>query len=115
MITVGGDMVTTVFTNDSLSRLGLKAGSLITAEVKAPWVVLQKSDREPESTAENRFAGTVTRINRGEITTEYVVRISDGTELCSVVTTGNACQIGFQENDRVWVIFNSFSVVLHTD
>jgi molybdate transport system regulatory protein len=115
MITVGGDMVTTVITNDSLSRLGLKAGSLITAEVKAPWVVLQKSDREPESTAENRFAGTVTRINRGEITTEYVVRISDGTELCSVVTTGNACQIGFQENDRVWVIFNSFSVVLHTD
>ena len=55
MITVGGDMVTTVITNDSLSRLGLKAGSLITAEVKAPWVILQRSDREPESTAENRF------------------------------------------------------------
>lgn len=115
MITVGGDMVTTVITNDSLSKLGLKAGSLITAEVKAPWVILQKSDSEPESTAENRFAGTVARINRGKITTEYVVRISDGTELCSVVTTKNARQRGFQENDKVWVMFNSFSVVLHTD
>ncbi|MEW6001438.1 MAG: TOBE domain-containing protein [Nitrospirota bacterium] len=115
MITIGGDMVTTVITNDSLSRLGLKAGSLITAEVKAPWVVLQKGDREPESTAENRFAGTIARINRGKITTEYVVRISDGTELCSVVTTENARQMGFQENEQVWVIFNSFSVVLHTD
>jgi molybdate transport system regulatory protein len=115
LTTIGGDTIATVITNDSLSRLGLKAGSLITAEVKAPWVILQKSDREPESTAENRFAGTVARINRGEITTEYVVRISDGTELCSVVTTENARQMGFKENDRVWVMFNSFSVVLHTD
>ena len=115
MITIGGDIVTTVITNDSLSKLGLKVGSLITAEVKAPWVILQKSDREPESTAENRFAGTIARINKGKITTEYVVRIPDGTEMCSVVTTENASQMGFQENNRVWVMFNSFSVVLHTD
>jgi molybdate transport system regulatory protein len=83
--------------------------------VKAPWVILQKSDGEPESSAENRFFGTIVRINKGEITTEYVVSISDGTELCSIVTTDNASQMGFQENDRVWVIFNSFSVVLHID
>ncbi len=115
MMTLGGDMVTTVITNDSLSRLGLKSGSLITAEVKAPWVILQKGEREPESTAENRFLGTISRINKGEITTEYVVRISDGTELCSIVTTENARQMGFQEDDRVWAVFNSFCVVLHTD
>jgi molybdate transport system regulatory protein len=115
MITLRGDIVTTIITRDSLARLGLKAGSLITAEVKAPWVILQKSDKEPESSAENRFFGTIVRINKGEITTEYVVRISDGTELCSIVSTDNARQMGFQENDRVWVVFNSFSVVLHTD
>jgi len=115
MITLSGDIVTTIITNDSLLRLGLKTGSLITAEVKAPWVILQKSDKEPESTAENRFAGIISRINKGEITTEYVVRISDGTELCSVVTTENARQMGFKKNDQVWVTFNSFSVVLHTD
>jgi molybdate transport system regulatory protein len=115
MITVGGDIITTVITNDSLSRLGLKKGSLITAEVKAPWVILQKSDREPESTAENRFVGHILRINKGETTTEYVVRISDGTELCSIVSTENARLMGFKENDRVWAIFNSFAVVLHID
>jgi len=114
MTTIGGDTVTTVITNDSLSRLGLKTGYLITAEVKAPWMILQKSDKEPESTAENRFFGTIVRINKGEITTEYVVRIPDGTE-CSIVTTENARQMGFQENDQVWVVFNSFSVVLHVD
>ena len=115
MITLSGDIVTTIITRDSLSRLGLKTGSLVTAEVKAPWVILQKSDREPESTAENRFAGNIVRINKGETTTEYVVRISDGTELCSIVSTENARLMGFKEDDRVWVIFNSFAAVLHID
>ncbi|MDQ7786146.1 MAG: TOBE domain-containing protein [Thermodesulfovibrionales bacterium] len=115
MITMSGDIVTTIITNDSLSRLGLKTGYLITAEVKAPWVILQKNDREPESSAENRFIGTITRINKGKLTTEYVVRISDGTELCSIVTTENTRLTGFKKNDRVWAIFNSFAVVLHID
>jgi molybdate transport system regulatory protein len=115
MITMSGDIITTIITSDSLSRLGLRKGSLITAEVKAPWVILEKNDRGPESSAENRFVGTITRINKGKITTEYVVRISDGTELCSIVTTENARLMGFKENDRVWAIFNSFAVVLHID
>jgi len=115
LITLSGDMVTTIITKDSLSRLGLKTGFLITAEVKAPWVILQKSDKEPESTAENRFLGNIVRIHKGKTTTEYVVRISDGTELCSIVSTENARKMGIQKNDQVWAVFNSFSVVLHTD
>ncbi len=113
MTTIGGDTVTTIITNDSLAGLGLKTGSLITAEVKAPWVVLQKSDRTPESTAENRFAGTIVCINKGRITSEVVVRIADGTDLCSVVSAESTRQMGLRKNDRVWVTFNSFSVVLH--
>lgn len=115
MTTLSGDTVTTIITRDSLSRLGLKKGSLITAEVKAPWVILQKSHKEGESSAENRFFGTVWRLNMGEITTEFVVRIADGTELCSIVTTENARQMGLTKGDQVWVMFNSHSVVLHVD
>ncbi len=113
MTTTGGDRVTTIITNDSLMGLGLKPGSLITAEVKAPWVILQKSDKEPESTAENRFSGTIVRINKGRITSEVVVRIADGTDLCSVVSADSSRKMGLKEKDRVWVTFNSFSVVLH--
>jgi len=115
MMTVSGDTITTMITRDSLSRLGVRPGSLITAEVKAPWVILQKGDKEPESSAENRLPGTIARVNRGEITTEYVVRIADGTELCAIVDSGNARQMELVEGDRVWGIFNSFSVVLHVD
>ena len=115
LVTMGGYCITTVITNDSLARLGLKPGILITAEVKAPWVVLQKGDQEPECSTENMFQGTVERIIQGQVTTEYVVRISDGTELCSVVTSDSSRRLDLYENDPVWAIFNSFSVVLQLD
>lgn len=115
LITVGGDIVTAVITNNSLKRLGLKMGSLVTAEVKAPWVILQKTHIEPLSTAENIFRGTVAQIIRGTLITEFSVRMQDGTELCSVVTEESRRKLGIKKGDDVWVLFNSFAVVLHVD
>ncbi|OGR06652.1 MAG: hypothetical protein A2511_15380 [Deltaproteobacteria bacterium RIFOXYD12_FULL_50_9] len=115
LFTVGGQLVTTVITNDSLERLALREGKMITAEVKAPSVFLHKGDSEPTTTAENRFRGTIHRITRGRITSEYVVSIADGTKLCSVVTSESSRRLALQEADHVWVIFSSFSVVLHVD
>lgn len=114
LVTLGGYSVSTVITNDSLARLGLKAGTLVIAEIKAPWVVLQKGE-EPECSAENKFHGTIERIIKGKVTTEYTVKIADGTQLCSLVTSKSSRKLGLQENDPVWAIFNSFSVVLHLD
>jgi molybdate transport system regulatory protein len=115
LVTMGGDRVTAVITNDSLARLGLKRGSLITAEVKAPSVVLQKGDEEPKCTAENKFRGIMARITRGQVTTEYVVQITDGTELCALATNDSSRRLDLKEKDPVWALFSSFSVVLHID
>jgi molybdate transport system regulatory protein len=115
MVTLGGDRVTTVITDDSLVRLGLNVGTLITAEVKAPWVIIQKGEAEPECSAENKFRGTITRINKGRVTTEYVVQIADGTELCSLVTTDISRRLDLKENDPIWATFSSFAVILHLD
>ena len=113
--TIEGHRVITMITNDSLGRLGLKVGKQISAEVKAPWVILQKSNEKPECTAENRFKGLVERINKGKMNTEYIIRISDDTELCSVVTTKSSGSLNIEKGDAVWALFNFFSVVLHVD
>lgn len=115
LITVAGDIVTTVITNNSLKRMGLKTGSLVTAEVKAPLVVLQKSRTKPSCSAENMFHGTVTRILRGKLTTEFIVRLQDGTELCSLVTEASRRRLDIREQEDVWIMFNSFAVILHVD
>lgn len=112
LLTIDGHRVTTIITNDSALRLGLKAGGLITAEVKAPWVMLQKMDDAPKCSADNIFSGTIERIRQGEIQTEYVVQISEGTRVCSIVTSESCRRLALGEGDTVWVLFNSSSVVL---
>jgi molybdate transport system regulatory protein len=112
LITMGGFKVITVITNDSATRLGLKAGKLITAEVKAPWVILHKSVDGMECSADNILGGTVEKITKGRINTEYIVRISDGTQVCSMVTSESCRRLGLAVGDWVWALFSSYSVVL---
>jgi len=115
LTTIEGHSITTVITNDSMERLGLKQGGLLAAEVKAPWVILQRGDTEPECSADNRFKGIIDRITRGGINTECIVRITDATELCALVSTAESQQLELNEGDPIWVLFNCFSVVLHVD
>jgi molybdate transport system regulatory protein len=113
LTTMSGYSITTVITNDSLELLALRQGRLITGEVKAPWVILCGGDEEPKCSSENRFNGIVERINKGQVNTEYTVRIGDGTVLCAVVSTESAQRLSFEPGEKVWAFFNCFSVVLH--
>ena len=115
MVTLGGNRLTTLITTDSLARLGLKPGMLITAEVKAPLVVLEKGAHEPNCSADNIFQGTIERVIEGAVTTEYVVRIPDGTQLCSLVTRESSDRLELGKGEPVWAMFTSFAVVLHLD
>ena len=115
MITLGGYSLFAVITNESLRRLQLKPDAFIMAEIKAPWLILSKGDTEPESSAENRLKGTVSNVIRGKITTEYIVSLPDGTELCSVVTEESRRRLGLKEGDTAWVLFNSFSIILNVE
>lgn len=115
LTTISGCAITTVITSHSLELLGLREGGLITAEVKAPWVVLQKSDQEPPCSAENRFRGVVSRVITGDVNTEVAVRIDDGTELAAVVSTEGIRNLAIQAGETVWAMFNCFAVVLHVD
>lgn len=113
--TLEGCVVSTVITNDSLDRLGLAPGRLVTAEVKAPWVILQKGVEEPACSAENRYQGVVTRITRGEVNTEYILRIAEGTELSSVILTESGRALGLEVGDQAWALFNCHAVILRVD
>ncbi|MFO8085221.1 MAG: TOBE domain-containing protein [Desulfobacterales bacterium] len=111
--TISGYSITTVITNDSLEQLALKTGSLITAEVKAPWVILHAGKEEPKCSAENRFKGVIERVKKGKVNTEYILRIPDGTTICSIVSTESAQNLSLDLNDQAWAVFNCFAVVIN--
>jgi molybdate transport system regulatory protein len=115
LITLDGFTITSVITNNSVERLGLGIGRLMTAEVKAPWVCLERSDMEPECSSENRIKGVIERITEGRINTEGIIRVSDMTELCSVISTKGYQHLNLKKGDEIWCLFNCFSVVLHAD
>lgn len=113
--TIDGQRIYSVITNYSTAKLGLKPGSLVAAEVKAPWVVLYKGIEEPACTAENRFKGLVVRILKGKINSEVVVQITDNTELCSILTEKSRRMLKIEKGETVWAVFNATTVVIHAD
>lgn len=112
---LGGHAVSSVITNESLKNLGVTEGSFVTAEIKAPWVVLETCDELPKATTTNRFLGTVELTRFGELTSEVIVVLSDGTRLCALITTQSARELELSEGRQVWAMFNAFAVVLHVE
>jgi molybdate transport system regulatory protein len=55
----------------------------------------------------------VSQIVRGKLTTEFIVRLKDGTEICSLVTDKSRRKLDVKPGDDVWAMFNSFAVILH--
>ncbi|MCL1981317.1 MAG: TOBE domain-containing protein [Proteobacteria bacterium] len=115
LINLDGHQVTSIITIESLNRLGLRLGQLITAEVKAPWIMLQRGRTLSGCSADNRLQGEIARINRGTVNSECVVRLDTHTELCALISTNESENAGFAVGEQVWAIFNGFAVILHAD
>jgi len=115
IVCIDGHSIRSVVTRDSQTRLGLEPGCLVAVEVKAPWVILYKGVEEPACSAENRFKGSVLRVMRGKINTEVVVRISDRTELCTILTEYSRKSLKIVKGDPVWAVFTAAMAVIHLD
>lgn len=113
LVTPAGYQITTLITQESLDRLALQLGRLVTAEIKAPWVMVQPGESEIDNSAENRFLGTVVRVRAGKVVSEYLVRLDDGSEICSLVAAESGRNLACKEGDAAWVFFNCFAVILH--
>ncbi|MDL2286615.1 TOBE domain-containing protein [Desulfococcaceae bacterium OttesenSCG-928-F15] len=113
--TTDGKTIKTIITNDSVKKMGLKPGKMMTAEIKAPWLMIEKPDRPGSSSAENEREGEITKITRGKINTECIVQIGQGLELCAVVSTPGFDKLSLDLGDRARVIFSCYSVVLHAE
>jgi len=119
---VGGQKLSAVITVGSLDSLGLREGGMVTAEIKAPWVLVAPADpadpaRPPRAVlgADNFFPGTVTSLGTGSVTSEVVVELGDGTAICAVITSASAEGLGLAPGRPAWVFWSAFAVILNTD
>lgn len=120
---VGGQLLRSVITVGSLDSLGLREGGMVTAEIKAPWVLMAAADAAgdggadcapppPVRGADNGFCGVVMAVREGAVTTEVVTELADGTAICAVVTTGSAKELGLAPGRTAWVFWSAFAMIL---
>ncbi len=113
--TISGGTLRAIITIASLNRLQLREGSLVSAAIKAPWLQLSPGGAEPDSSADNRFAGEIVQISGDSLLVEYLVRSADGIEFCALLSRPAAQALALGHGDAVWVSFSCFTVVLHTE
>ncbi len=115
LVTIDGFSIATVITNDSLERLGLRRGRMLTAEVKAPLVLLQAGEQQPACSADNLLRGRVVAVKPGPVTSECVVQVAEGVEVCAIISSARRNTLNLRQGMAVWVLFSCFAVVLQAD
>ncbi|PTN37865.1 TOBE domain-containing protein [Desulfonatronum sp. SC1] len=115
LLTLGGLRVVSVITNASLRRMRLRKGMFATAEIKAPWVLVAGSEATDQSSAENRLPATVIDVGTGRINAEILLRLADGTEICSITTAASSRRLKLRSGDQAWVLFGAYCVVLNRE
>lgn len=114
LTTLSGLKIVAAITEESLENLGISEGSVITASVKAAWVVLAVPGpgEKLKASTRNQFLGKVAEVKRGKLASEVLVDLYEGSKMCSLITGGSAEQLELEPGVDVTVMFKSFSVIL---
>ena len=110
-----GGMLRAMITNASAERMDLAVGRPVTAEIKAPWLLLERCDRRGLGSADNVREGTIAHTAEGGLNTECVVRLPDGAELCAILSSIAFAGLRLGVGDPVRVLFNCYAVVLRVE
>lgn len=65
--------------------------------------------------ARNAFAGRITKVSRGPISTEVAIRIAKGIEIVSVITTQSAKRLKLKKGQRAHALIKADSVIVGVD
>lgn len=103
-----------VVTEESCRTLGLEEGKIVSATVKAPWVILAAPDAAGVR-GRNDFAGVVAEVRRAGVASEVLVDLEEGSRVCALITTENADELNLEPGGPIRVQFKAFSVILAAD
>lgn len=115
LVTPSGYKLVSVITNESLHNLGLVQGSIATAIIKAPWIIIEKDADSTKTSARNRFRGKITKITAGKIVAEVVATLDDGTNMVTLITVPSLANLNLQVGDSAWFLFKATAVILNVD
>ena len=107
-----GDEITATLTSAAAKRLKLKAGKEALALVKASAIVLVTDFAGWQLSARNQLAGTVSRIERGAVSSLVVLTLPGGAALTASVTNEGVEALALKVGTPATAVFKAYSVMV---
>lgn len=107
-----GDEITATMTASAAKRLKLKKGKEAIALIKASAVVLVTDFAGWQLSARNQLAGTVSRIERGAVSSLVVLTLPGGTSLTASVTNEGVEALDLRVGAPATAVFKAYSVMV---
>ncbi|MDP3222412.1 MAG: TOBE domain-containing protein [Rubrivivax sp.] len=107
-----GDEITATMTAAAAKRLKLKKGKEAIALIKASAVVLVSDFAGWQLSARNQLAGTVSRIERGGVSSLVVLTLPGGATLSASVTNEGVEALGLKRGVIATAVFKAYSVMV---
>ena len=115
LTTLSGLRVVSVITAESASTIALAEGRILTATVKAPWVILTQKEDGLKTSARNKYEGLVSAVAVSDIAAEVVTDLADGTRVVALVTRESVDNLDLKPGREILVMFKAFSVILNAE
>lgn len=110
-LAAGGE-ITATMTSAAAKRLKLKKGKEALALIKASAIVLVTDFAGWQLSARNQLAGTVSRIERGAVSSLVVLTLPGGAALSASVTNEGAEALGLKVGTPATAVFKAYSVMV---
>ena len=109
-----GDSITATLTSAAARRLKLKKGKEALALIKASAVVLVSDFAGWQLSARNQLAGTVSRIERGAVSSLVVLTLPGGAALTATLTNEGLEALGLKIGAPATAVFKAYAVMVAT-
>jgi molybdate transport system regulatory protein len=109
-----GDAITATLTSVAAKRLQLKKGKEALALIKASAVVLVSDFAGWQLSARNQLAGTVSRIEKGAVSSLVVLTLPGGAVLTASITNDALDALGLQVGAPATAVFKAYAVMVAT-
>ena len=110
----GGAGITATVTTAAADRLGLAVGKEAIALIKASAIVLVSDFAGYRLSARNQLAGTVSRVERGAVSSLVGLTLPGGTLVSASVTNDAVDALALAVGDPATAVFKAYSVLVAT-
>ncbi len=108
----GGEQITATMTAEAAQRLKLKKGKEAIALVKASAVVLVTDFAGWQLSARNQLAGTVSRVERGAVSSLVVLTLPGSTTITASVTNEGVDALDLKVGVAATAVFKAYAVMI---